>query len=224
MGHAETVGRSSASRDAISAARYSSRSAEIGHYACARLNHDRECAENIAMGLKRAERLWLEISIGRASPDDVLDEIVATIDASPDPDFRLIEEAGAGPLESLFLSGYEEALWARVEPLARESQRFRRALSIVLAVDSPLFERRVRLLQELGEHRTVTLRFVAQPRSFDDSDGFTWREYEVEGIPNRPFLAGLLRSIANRLDQPEIERFAFKPKRGTKPSRPPDSA
>jgi hypothetical protein len=62
------------------------------------------------MGLERAERLWLEISIGRASPDDVLDEIVATIDASPDPDFRLIEQAGAGPLESLFLSGYEEAL------------------------------------------------------------------------------------------------------------------
>jgi hypothetical protein len=108
--------------------------------------------------------------------------------------------------------------------LARESERFRRALSIVLAVDSPLFERRERLLQELGEHRTVTLRFVAQPHTFDDSDGFTRRSYEVEGIPDRPFLAGLLRSIADRLDEPEFERFAFKPKRGTKPSRRPGSA
>ncbi len=176
------------------------------------------------MSIERATHLWSIVKIGRATPDEVLDEIVATIDATPEPDFELIALAGAGPLESLFDDGYEDALWTRVETLARGNERFRRALSNVWAWDSAFFERREQLLRELGEHRQVTLRFVAEPRTFDDSDGFEWRAYEVEGISERPFLAALLRSIADQLDEPEVRRARPQPRRSTKLTRPPEDA
>jgi hypothetical protein len=139
------------------------------------------------------------------TPEEELDAIVASINSSPEPDFVAIEEAGAGPLETLFLFGHEEALWHHIERLAREDERFRRALSVVWAFDSPLYERRQQLLRELGEHRPVTVRLTLVPRTFDDTDGFTWRDFEVEGVPERPHLAAILRGIAAHLDEPPYE-------------------
>ena len=62
----------------------------------------------------------------------------------------------------------EDELWPQIERLARGDVRFRRALSHVWAYESPEFDRRERLLEELGESVPVTLRFVAYPGDFAD--------------------------------------------------------
>ena len=54
----------------------------------------------------------------------------------------------AGELENL-LRHHEEELWPEIERLARENVRFRRALSAAWAYDSPVFEQRNELLEEL---------------------------------------------------------------------------
>lgn len=57
------------------------------------------------------------------------------------------------------------------------------------------------LLEELREHEPVTVRFAVQRRTFDPEDGYEWRSFKVEGLPERPHLANLLRGIADHLDR-----------------------
>jgi hypothetical protein len=149
---------------------------------------------------KRVEKIDFAYLTTRISPDDVLDEIVSIIHSTAEPDFDLIAEVGVGPLEQLFHEGHEEHLWPRLEQLARDDSWFRRALGAVWAFSSPCFAERERLLAELGEYREVTLRFVIRPRTFDDADGFDWRSYRVDALPEHADLASFLRGIARRID------------------------
>jgi hypothetical protein len=77
------------------------------------------------------ERFNLSVVTRQIPPDEALTEIVSILNSTAAPDFDLIAEVGVGPLESLFLQGHEDALWPRVEQLAREDERFRRALASV---------------------------------------------------------------------------------------------
>ena len=81
---------------------------------------------------------------------DALDEIVALLHSTEDPDPELMLDVGCGVLESLLFE-HEEELWPKIERLARDDVRFREALAAVWAYDSPAFERREALLAELGE-------------------------------------------------------------------------
>jgi hypothetical protein len=147
----------------------------------------------------RAEGVMMELMAGRISAVDALNEIVVTLHSTAEPDITRIRYIGTGPLESLCHQGFEEALWPAIEPLARADERFRRALSCVWAYDSPLFERRDALLEELGEHQTITVRFVIEPRTFDASDGYEWRALEVDDRLSSSQLGDLLRRIADRI-------------------------
>ena len=149
----------------------------------------------------------IETERGRISPGSTpetpvqaLEAIVTTLNSTPEPNFDLILEVGSGPLETLLRQGHEEMLWPRIERLARDDPRFRRALSVAWAYDSPMLARRDALLSELGEHRAVTLRFVAEPNSFEDADGFAWRALEVSGVPEGAGLAQTLRAIADVIE------------------------
>ena len=147
----------------------------------------------------RAARI--ETPLGGSSPDETLDAIITALHSTPEPDFDLIMEVGSGPLEALFHQGHEAPLWTRIERLARNDLRFRRALSVSWAYDSPMLERRDALLDELGERRAVTVRFVAEPHTFDDADGFEWRALEVDGVGEGSSLAQTLRAIADVIDR-----------------------
>lgn len=96
-----------------------------------------------------------------------LDQIVARLHSTPEPDPELILDVGCGVLESLLFE-HEEELWPTIERLAREDVRFRRALAAVWAYDSPAFERREALLAELGEFQTVAVSFVVQAEDFGE--------------------------------------------------------
>jgi hypothetical protein len=76
--------------------------------------------------------------------------IVNQIRAAGEDDQALTMLA-VGPMESFFHQGHEEELWPEVERLAREEPVFRRALRQCWAYESPMFDRRERLLEELGE-------------------------------------------------------------------------
>ena len=143
----------------------------------------------------------IETPLGGTSPDRALDAILATLHSTPEPDFDLIMELGSGPLEALFHQGHEAPLWTRIERLARNDLRFRRALSVAWAFESPMFARRDALLDELGERRAVTVRFVAEPNTFEDTDGFAWRALEVDGLAEGSGLAQTLRAIADVIDR-----------------------
>ena len=54
--------------------------------------------------------------------------------------------------------------------------------------------------EEVGEFRHVTVRFVAQPLTFNDADGFFWRAVEVDGLPLSRQLAALLHGIAEWME------------------------
>lgn len=128
--------------------------------------------------------------------ETILDELVARLDATQEPNADLSSEIGCGDLEELIRSNGVR-LWPRIERLARANVRFRRALRSVWAYDSPEFERRERLLEELGEFKRVSIRFVVEPDEFGDDSPLSWRAVEVEGgVPARR-LAPILRSIAD---------------------------
>jgi hypothetical protein len=76
--------------------------------------------------------------------------IVHQIRAAAEDD-QAIMMLAVGPLEPFFHQGHEEDLWPEVERLAREEPVFRRALRQCWAYESPMFVRRERLLEELGE-------------------------------------------------------------------------
>jgi hypothetical protein len=120
----------------------------------------------------------------------------------------LCRDVGGGDLESLLVR-HEEELWPQIEELARSDVRFRRALSSVWAYDSPVFERRTVLLEELGEARTVAVRFVVEPRDFSDEPPLEWRAVDIEGRVSGHRLAEVLRGIADWLEQREARRDSY---------------
>ncbi len=73
----------------------------------------------------------------------LLDDLVARLDGTREPDADLSSEIGCGDLQE-FIRTNGLRLWPRVEQLARANVRFRRALRSVWAYDSPEFERRER--------------------------------------------------------------------------------
>lgn len=92
-------------------------------------------------------------TIVNVSGDELLAEFTSIVDqirAAAGDDQALVILA-VGPLESFFHQGHEEELWPEVERLAREDPVFRRALRHCWAFESPMFERRERLLVELAE-------------------------------------------------------------------------
>jgi hypothetical protein len=144
--------------------------------------------------------LFTQILLGQMTPDTALTHIMYELHTTPEPDNDLALEVGTGPLETL-LQEHEEALWPRVEQLARDDVRFRRALSRVWAYDSPMFERRSALLEELGEFRTTWVRFVVTRDGFGKGEELSWRAAEVEGSVDDDRLATLLRSVADWLER-----------------------
>ncbi|HEY7136563.1 MAG TPA: hypothetical protein VIB48_16035 [Acidimicrobiia bacterium] len=144
--------------------------------------------------------VFMEMMAGRISPDAALDSIVDSLHSTPEPDEELIDELGVGPLESL-LRAHEQELWPRVERLARDDIRFRRALRGVWAYDSPYFERRDALLEELGESEATCVRFVVERSGFGQAEELDWRAVEVEGTVDDVQLATLFRDIADWLER-----------------------
>jgi hypothetical protein len=125
--------------------------------------------------------------------------VVARLQSTSEPDEELCLFVGVGDLESL-LRYHEEELWDAIEQLARGDIRFRRALSAAWAYDSPMYDRREALLAELGEHREITVRFTVEPIGFGEDPELDWRALEQEGEISNSRLAGILRSVADRLD------------------------
>jgi hypothetical protein len=83
-------------------------------------------------------------------PSATLAEIVGLLHAHAfDDDF--VSMMGVGPIESLLHQGHGEALWPQMEHLVRTDAVFRRALRSAWAYESPEFERRKALLDELAE-------------------------------------------------------------------------
>lgn len=130
------------------------------------------------------------------SAEDFLERLVVILNSTPEPNDELMSWIGCGDLENLIREDGVE-LWPQVEQLAREDVRFRRALRSVWAYDSPEFERRQALLEELGEFRTTWVRFVVEPNDLTGNPGFSWRAIELEGSVPKRQLAPLLRSIAD---------------------------
>lgn len=129
-----------------------------------------------------------------------LKDIVTRLDATAEPDAELAGQIGAGELEDLVRAAGVQ-LWPQIEELARKNIRFRRALSAVWAYDSPEYDRRTRLLEELGEFREAGVRFVVEPDDFDTNGPLSWRAVQFDGgIPPRR-LAPLLRSIADWVER-----------------------
>jgi hypothetical protein len=141
-----------------------------------------------------------DMTLGRASPADLLARLVGALNESEQPDQWLCSEIGGGDLESL-LRDNETELWPAVERLARTDVRFRRALSSVWAYDSPEFERREALLAELGEQREITVRFTVAPEDFSTDPALSWRAFEADGNITNRRLAGVLRELADWLDR-----------------------
>jgi hypothetical protein len=139
----------------------------------------------------------------RISADDALSEIASTLRSTVDPDPELIEHSGSGPLESLFHGGHEEELWPRIEQLAREDERFRRALSAVWAYDSPMFDQREALLEELGEFWQVRVSFVVYPKDFSVPPLLAHRAVAVDGEVPGGQLPNMLRRIADLYEREE---------------------
>jgi hypothetical protein len=127
--------------------------------------------------------------------DEALDELLAELHQSEQPEPDVIGNVGAGRLENL-IRDHGEELWPRIEQLARDDVRVRRALGAVWSYDSPEFDRRQRLLEELGEFWTVTVRFVVEQEDFAEPPLLGWRALEVEPPVPGGQLPRLLRSIA----------------------------
>jgi hypothetical protein len=141
------------------------------------------------------ERRIADLMLGDSTADEVLDGIVAELHAPEDPDPNLCLRLGAGDLESL-LRYHGEELWPRVELLAREDSRFRMALSGVWAYESAEFERRAELLEELGQHWTITVSFVVEREDFSDPPLLDWRAVDIDGASGGQ-LPRMLREIAD---------------------------
>jgi hypothetical protein len=94
--------------------------------------------------------LDLEAVVGD-DPAQTLEDIIAELHSRPDPDEEFISMIGIGPLESLLHQSHGEALWPEIERLVRRDVLFRRALRSVRAYDSPEFDRRTALLEELTD-------------------------------------------------------------------------
>jgi len=76
---------------------------------------------------------------------------------------------------------HEAELWPELEQLAREDVRFRRAYASVWAADSPLFERRMELLHELGESPAFSVSFIGVLEDFSSPPLLGWRAVHVDG-------------------------------------------
>lgn len=139
---------------------------------------------------------------GSSSPRRALDQIVDVLHHAEDLD-AAAGEVGCGDLEDLFHAGHEKELWPEIERLARADPIFRRALRAAWAYDSPMFERREALLQELGEWRTTWVRFVVAPEFIGRDTPLSWRAVELEGSVRGSDLAKLLRSIADWAERPD---------------------
>jgi hypothetical protein len=83
-------------------------------------------------------------------PLETLAEIVVQLHAHADDD-EYISRMGFGPIESLLHQGHGDALWPHMEHLARTDPLFRRALRSTWAYDSPEYDRREALLDELPD-------------------------------------------------------------------------
>ena len=75
-------------------------------------------------------------------------KLAPLVDGQDDDEIMMI---GIGPLETLFHQGHEDLLWPRIERLARSDEKFRRALKACWAFESPRFDDRRRLLEELAK-------------------------------------------------------------------------
>ena len=138
----------------------------------------------------------LDILRGESTPDEILDSIVADLNAPDEPDAALCLRLGAGDLETL-IRHHGEELWPRVERLAREDPRFRMALSGVWAYESAEYERRTALLEELGHFWTVTVSFVVEREDFSDPPLMDWRAVDIDGDAQVAELPRILREIAD---------------------------
>jgi hypothetical protein len=156
------------------------------------------------------DHLFLRVIGDFGEPRDLLADVVAVLDSTPEPDLELIGSVGAGSLETL-VRNHGADLWEEVERLARQNIRFRRALRSVWAYDSAEYDRRTQLLKELGEWWRVELRFVVEPYDLLGGTRLEWRAREVRGAIAPQELARILREIADSVEQEQAE--ASKPPR-----------
>jgi catechol 2,3-dioxygenase-like lactoylglutathione lyase family enzyme len=136
--------------------------------------------------------------------EEDLEELVAELHVTPEPDVDLILDVGCGDLENL-LRDHEVELWPRIEALARADVRFRRALASVWAYESPALKQRAALLAELGETTEITVGFTVAPNDFSDDPPLSWRAYKSDATVPKARLATVLRSIATWLDADGVQ-------------------
>ncbi len=92
---------------------------------------------------------------------------------------------------SLFPAGHEKRLRPEIERLARADPVFRRRREPAGHTTLLMFERREALLQELGEWRTIWVRFVVDPKFIGYDMPLSWTTVEVEGSVEGSVLAKL---------------------------------
>lgn len=158
------------------------------------------------------DQLLLRAIQANEDPAELLAEVVAMLDSTPEPDVELIAYVGVGALEEIVRQHGME-LWEEIESLARENVRFRRAMRSVWAYDSPEFERRIRLLGELGEWRPVQVSFVVEPSDLPAGFRVAWRTLEIRGEISPNELARVLREIADQVERKRPNGKAGRPSR-----------
>jgi hypothetical protein len=170
----------------------------------------------IGDGEERESLLFFHVIADDVPPSELLAEAVAILDATLEPDLDLIGSVGAGALETL-IRNHGGELWLEIERLARRNIRFRRALRSVWAYDSPEYERRSRLLGELGEWWPVEVRFVVEPEGLSGGSRLSWRARQVRGAIAPEELARILREIADNVERTEAEKGGGRPRRSEGP-------
>jgi hypothetical protein len=133
-------------------------------------------------------------------PEVTLRELVVRLHSTSEPDPQLILDIGCGDLESLLFE-HEIELWPTIERLAREDVRFRRALSHVWAYDSPAFEQRETLLEELGAFWPVSVSVIVYPEDFTDPPLLGHRAVQVDGEVPGGQLPRILREVADKYER-----------------------
>ncbi|MEA2901504.1 MAG: hypothetical protein QOH36_1391 [Actinomycetota bacterium] len=150
------------------------------------------------------DHLFFRVIRDIEEPAALLAEAVAILDSTPEPDVDLIGSVGAGALETL-VRNHGTELWEEIERLARDNVRFRRALRSVWAYDSPEYERRSQLLEELGEFWPVELSFIVEPYDLPGGTRLEWRARQVRGAITPNELARILREIADNVERTRPE-------------------
>lgn len=135
----------------------------------------------------------------RPEPAVEFEDLVRALHAADDPDVAALD-IGTEWLESLLHGQRGQELWPQVDELARRDPVFRRALrdSWSFSPDAP--PQHEPLMWELGEWRSVAVRFIVYSDRIGESEPCNFRALEVDSPLSGFELARLLREAADDVE------------------------